>query len=125
MSQARDYLSKPPSRLPLCFRTYLDAAKTSIATFLVLLRHTLSAYGTAPSPEQDITKNSPTRTIRPKLLQRIEQLWEAARTRSENREQKSTAPLSGLGIAAPIALASSAKRSAGPAGARTGRSQWE
>lgn len=108
MSQARDYLSKPPSRLPVSFRTYLDAAKKSIATFLVLLRHTLSAYGTAPSPEQGITRNSPKGTIRPKLLQRIEQLWEAARTRSEHLEQKSTATLSGLGIAAPIVIALSA-----------------
>src|SRR3546814_1929832 len=105
MSQARDYLSKPPSRLPPVFRTYLDAAKKVIATVLVLLRHTLSAYGTAPSPEQDITTNSPEGTIRPKLLQRIEQLWEAARTRSEHLEQKSTATLSGLGIAAPIVIA--------------------
>ncbi|WP_313242377.1 hypothetical protein [Stenotrophomonas sp.] len=108
MSQARDYLSKPPSRLPVSFRTYLDAAKKSIATFLVLLRHTFSAHGTAPSPEQDITTNSPKGTIRPKLLQRIEQLWEAARTRSEHLEQKSTATLSGLGIAAPIVIALSA-----------------
>src|SRR3546814_12304253 len=45
---------------------------------------------------------------RPKLLQRIEQLWEAARTRSEHLEQKSTATLSGLGIAAPIVIALSA-----------------
>src|SRR3546814_2433039 len=65
-------------------------------------------YGTAPSPEQDITTNSPKGTIRPKLLQRIEQLWEAARTRSEHLEQKSTATLSGLGIAAPIVIALSA-----------------
>lgn len=82
--------------------------KKSIATFLVLLRHTLSAYGTAPSPEQRITTNSPKGTIRPKLLQRIEQLWDAARTRSEHLEQKSTATLSGLGIAAPIVIALSA-----------------
>lgn len=108
MSQARDYLSKPPSRLPVSFRTYLDAAKKSIATFFVLLHHTLSAYGTAPPPEQSITTNSPKGTIRPKLLHRIEQLWEAARTRSEHLEQKSTATLSGLGIAAPIVIALSA-----------------
>src|SRR3546814_13562770 len=83
MSQARDYLSKPPSRLPLCFRTYLDAAKKSIATFLVLLRHTLSAYGTAPSPEQDITTNSTKGTIRPKLLQRSEQRSDTRRVGKE------------------------------------------
>ncbi|MET4573254.1 hypothetical protein ABIA68_002112 [Stenotrophomonas rhizophila] len=105
MSQARDYLSKPPRRLPVSFRTYVDAAKKSIATLIVLLHHTLSAYGTASSPEQSITKNSPKGTLRPKLLQRIEKLWEAARTRSEHLEQKSTATLSGLGIAAPIVIA--------------------
>lgn len=108
MSQARDYLSKPPSRLPVSFRTYVDASKKSIATFLVLLRHALSAFGTTPSPQQGITANSPTGTICPKLLQRIEQLWQAARTRSEHLEQKSTATLSGLGIAAPIVIAFSA-----------------
>ncbi|MCC5067076.1 hypothetical protein ABQF04_11235 [Xanthomonas campestris pv. campestris] len=108
MSQARDYLSKPPRRLPVSFRTYVDAAKKSIATFIVLLHHTLSAYGTAPPPEQSITTNSPKGTLRPKLLQRIEKLWEAARTRSEHLEQKSTATLSGLGIAAPIVIALSA-----------------
>jgi len=108
MSQARDYLSKPPRRLPVSFRTYVDAAKKSIATLIVLLHHTLSAYGTAPSPEQSITKNSPKGTLRPKLLHRIEKLWEAARTRSEHLEQKSTATLSGLGIAAPIVIALSA-----------------
>src|SRR3546814_15902229 len=57
MTHARHHLSKPPSRLPPCFRTYLDAAKKSIATFLVLLRHTLSAYGTAPSPATELTTN--------------------------------------------------------------------
>lgn len=108
MSQALDYLSKPPRRLPFSSRTYLDAWKKSIATFLVLLRHTLSAYATAPAPEQLITANSPKGIIRPKLLQRIEKLWEAARVRSEHLEQKSTATLSGLGIAAPIVIALSA-----------------
>lgn len=108
MSQARDYLSKPPYRLPFSFATYIDAAKKSILTFLVLLRHTLSTYGSAPDPEQRITMNSPKGTIRPKLLQRIEQLSEAARVRSTHLEQKSTATLSGLGIAAPIVIALSA-----------------
>src|SRR3546814_3871822 len=83
LSQARDYLSKPPRRLPLCFRTYLAAAKKSLATFLLLLRPTLSAYGPSPSPEQDLPTHSPQSTIRPKLLPRLEQLWAAARTRSD------------------------------------------
>lgn len=108
MSQARDYLSKPPHRMAFSLRAYIDAAKKSIATFFVLLRHTLSAYGKTPSPNKPITSNSPKGTIRPKLLQRIEQLWGAARVRSEHLEQKSTATLSGLGITAPIVIALSA-----------------
>lgn len=105
MSQAQDYLPKPPGRLPFSLRTYVDATKRSMATFHVLLRHTLSAYGKAPSSKEPITSNSPKGTIRPKMLQRIEQLWGAAKLRSEHLEQKSTATLSGLGIAAPIVIA--------------------
>jgi hypothetical protein len=108
MNQARDYLTKPPSRLPFSFGAYVDATKKSVETFYVLLRHTLSAYGKTPSPKESITSNSPNGVIRPKLLHRIERLWEAARARSEHLEQKSTATLSGLGIAAPIVIALSA-----------------
>ena len=79
-----------------------------MATFHVLLRHTLSAYEKASTQDRDITQNSPKGPIRQKLLVRIEQLWESAKTRSDHLEQKSTATLSGLGIAAPIVVALSA-----------------
>lgn len=108
MKDARDYLVAAPKRLPSSFKAYGGAIRKSLKTFHFLIRHTLSVHGEPAAPREEIAENSPAGPIRPKLLVRIERLWELARTRTEQLEQKSSAMLSGLGIAAPIVIAFSA-----------------